>query len=129
MTLYLLFSHRLTEEQIQDAQSNWKVERFIYLPENLQELWSNIPPELPALTEYLTPIFRWIEKNAKKNDLLLIQGDFGATCLLVQFAWKHALQPIYSTTTRTNIETIEKDGSIRTERFFVHQRFRLYEKI
>ncbi len=128
MTLYLLFSHQLTPQQIQDAQENWHVERFIYLPKDLLELWNNIPPDLSSLRSYIDPILSWLVKNANKNDLLLVQGDYGATCLVVQFALEKELKPIYSTTKREVEEIKEKDGSIHTKRRFLHQRFRLYEK-
>jgi len=129
MNLYLLFSHNLTPEQIQDAQENWQVKDFVALPENLQALWSNIPPELPYLHKHLQTLYDWLKQNCQKGDLILIQGDFGATYLMVQYAWQAQLIPLYSTTKRNIQEHILPDGSIRTERLFVHQRFRIYEKI
>ncbi|MDX1904535.1 MAG: CRISPR-associated protein Csx20 [Thermonemataceae bacterium] len=128
MNLYLLFSHSLTPEQIQDAQENWQIKNFIALPEELQSTWSNVPPLLSSLKTYLKDIFLWLEQ-AQKADKVLIQGDFGATYLMIQFARQRKLVPIYSTTTRKVIETVLPDGSIHTERLFVHQQFRIYEKI
>jgi hypothetical protein len=111
MNLYLLLSHNLTPEQIQDAQENWQVKNFVALPEHLQTLYD------------------WLKQNCQKGDLILIQGDFGATYLMVQYAWQAQLIPLYSTTKRNVQERILPDGSVHTERFFVHQRFRIYEKI
>ena len=54
--MYLLFSHKLTNEQIDDANTNLKVYDFVSLPETLQTLWSNIPPELENLDNYLSSL-------------------------------------------------------------------------
>lgn len=129
MRLYLLFSHSLTPEQIRDARENWQVKEIIPLPEALQQLWSNVPAELPSLLDYLEPLWEWLRNHTQKNDRILIQGDYGATFLAVQFALENKLVPIYSTTTRKTTENQLPDGSIRMERIFVHQRFRKYEKI
>lgn len=125
--LFLLFSHTLTEAQKQDARENLKVEHFIYLPDSLQKLWSNIPPEREQLHDYLQPIFDFLEKNASENDFVLVQGDFGATVLVVQWCWKNALKPLYSTTKRVVKETLQGD-KVQVERIFEHCRFRIYEK-
>ncbi len=37
--MFLLFSHRLTDEQIRDAKENLAVIEFIALPKDLQYLW------------------------------------------------------------------------------------------
>jgi hypothetical protein len=125
--LYLLFSHRLTEAQEQDAQANLKVERFIYLPDFLQNVWSNIPPEQEHLHQYLQPIYDFLQNNARPNDFVLVQGDFGATVLIVQFCWQSGFTPVYSTTKRVVKETIQ-GGKVQVERIFEHCRFREYEK-
>ena len=39
--LLLLFSHKLTKEQIKDARENLQISNFIYLSEELQNKWSN----------------------------------------------------------------------------------------
>jgi len=53
MKMFLLFSHKLTDTQIKDAIQNLKVTDFIYLPDNLQKLWSNVPSDLFDLDEYI----------------------------------------------------------------------------
>ena len=52
--MFLLFSHSLTPSQIEDAKSNLGIEKFVYLPEDLQLLWSDIPSDLESLKEYLS---------------------------------------------------------------------------
>ncbi|WP_132770397.1 hypothetical protein [Tepidibacillus fermentans] len=49
---------------------------FLYLPPDLQEIWSNIPPEGELNAKWLEPIKDWIGRNANQGDLLLIQGEY-----------------------------------------------------
>ena len=60
------------------------------------------------------------------DDYVLVQGDFGACCLMVDYARRLGLLPIYSTTRREVHEECLKDGSIRLVRSFRHVRFREY---
>ncbi|ADC69270.1 conserved hypothetical protein [Methanocaldococcus sp. FS406-22] len=124
--MFLLFSHKLTEEQIKDAKESLKVDEFIYLPKELQELWSNIPPDIEDIEDYIKPIKDFLKKYAKPKDYVLIQGDFGATYKMVNFAIDNDLIPIYSTTKRI-VKDIYKDRKIITIRKFEHCRFRKYE--
>jgi len=64
--------------------------------------------------------------HAQPGDLVLIQGDFGATCLMVEYARSLGLTPIYATTARISEDKILPDGSVQTVRRFVHRRFRKY---
>ncbi len=124
--MFLLFSHKLTDEQIKDARESLNVDEFIYLPKKLQKLWSDIPPDIEDIDDYLKPIEDFLKKYAKPNDYVLIQGDFGATYKLVNFAFGNKLIPIYSTTKRI-VKDINKDGKIITIREFKHCRFRKYK--
>jgi hypothetical protein len=124
MKMFLFFSHKLTSEQIEDAK-NLGINEFIELPQNLQYLWSNVPPELEKLDEYIEPFKEFLEKNAKKGDFVLIQGDFGISCKLVTFSKEKGLIPVYSTTKREAKE-IEKDGKIIKTSQFKHIQFRRY---
>jgi hypothetical protein len=62
------------------------VERIVFLPPDLQDLWSNIPPDRPAIRDYLQPIRVWLQGEATSGDYVLIQGDFGACWLMVNFS-------------------------------------------
>ncbi len=123
--MFLLFSHNLTFEQIEDAKKNWNITNFIPLPNELQELWSNIPPNVKDIEEYLEPIYNWLAKNSKQDDLALIQGDFGATCKMAAFAKNIGLIPVYATTKRNAIEKIV-DGKIIKTSTFEHIMYRKF---
>ena len=124
--MFLLFSHTLTKNQKDDAMKSFGIEEFIYLPKDLQELFSNVPNDLKKLSEYLTPIKLFLKQYSKEGDFVLIQGDFGATYILVNFAKSLKLRAVYSTTKRVTQE-FEGDGKIIKKSIFEHERFREYE--
>lgn len=123
--LFLLFSHTLTEVQEEDALNALGVNEFVALPEALQKLWSNIPPHLTKLDEYLEPLKEYIRSNANKGDVFLIQGDFGGCYEMVNFVKSMGLTAVHSTTTR---DVVEKTVDGKVEKFsrFEHVIFRLY---
>jgi hypothetical protein len=123
--MLLLFSHKLTETQIKDAKETLKVDKFVYLPKELQELFSQIPPELPDLNEYLMPIKDFIAQKSNNNDYILIQGDFGAVYNLINFANSLGLIAIYSTNKRVAKEIFIDNKLIKVSEF-EHIRFRKY---
>ncbi|MCS6795323.1 MAG: CRISPR-associated protein Csx20 [Raineya sp.] len=125
--LFLLFSHRLTALQEQEARENWGVEEIIYLPADLQGIWSNFPAEQESIRGHVERVVVFLEEWAREGDLVLVQGDFGATVLVVQWCWQRGIKPIYSTTQRIAREVVEGE-QVRVERIFEHCRFRLYEK-
>ena len=123
--MFLLFSHKLTPAQEADAKKSLKVEKFVTLPDELQKLWSNIPPQLEELDDYLTPLKEFIKKNAKEGDYVLIQGDFGGCYVMVNFVKSLGLQAIHSTTTRDVVEKIV-NGKVEKFSRFEHVIFRKY---
>ena len=124
--MFLIFSHKLTDIQTADAKSGLGVEKFIYLPNELQSIWSNIDPHAEYIDDKLKGIIKWIDKNANKNDYVLIQGDFGATYQLVEYCKAKGLRPIYSTTEREAVETREENNSLMLGHRVSHVRYREY---
>ena len=124
--MFLLFSHNLTQIQIDDAKNNFDIEKFVSLSQDLQELWSNIPSDLIFIKEYLLPFRNFLKKNSNFGDVVLIQGDFGAVYQMVNFANDLGLKAVYATTTRV-IEEIVIDEKTVKKSIFEHRRFREYE--
>ena len=125
--MFLFFSHHLTGAQIEDAQKNYAIEEFVALPKELQPLWSQIDPDIPTLKERLKPLFGFLSKEAKKGDYTLIQGDFGAVYLMVNYVKKLGVIPVYATTKREAYEYIDASGKLVKKSIFKHRRFREYE--
>ena len=104
--MFLLFSHSLTPSQIEDAKSNLGIEKFVYLPEDLQLLWSDIPSDLESLKEYLSLFRNFLVENSDFEDVVLIQGDFGAVYQMINFSKDLGLKAVYATTKRVIEEEI-----------------------
>ncbi|MBL0699441.1 MAG: hypothetical protein JJV92_00980 [Desulfosarcina sp.] len=125
-TLYLIFNHQITVRQKQDARESLGVDKIIELPHDLDPLWRQIPPDLESIKNYLEPVKEWLASHAKKNNYLLVQGDFGACYIMVNFAIKIGLIPIYSTTERKAVEEHDDDGTVKLTHHFRHRIFRKY---
>jgi len=125
MKMFLLFSHKLTEDQIKDAKDNLGVKEFVYLPDDLQKKFSNVPPELDDIKKYSGVFIDFLKNNAKKEDFVLIQGDFGIVFNVVEFCKENNLKAVYSTTKRMVKEKII-DGKVVKISEFKHIKFRRY---
>ena len=123
--MFLLFSHQLIPAQINDARYSWSVDEFVVLEDDLQKLWSQIPPELESLDGYLQPIKEYLKENITKNDVVLIQGDFGGCYEMVNWVKQLDAIPIYATTARNVIEKNVNGKIVKTSQF-EHVRFRKY---
>jgi hypothetical protein len=127
-TLILLFNHQLTRQQESSARQMLGVSSITELPSELKSIWGNVPAHLSEIVEYIAPVRDWLDDHAKSGDYILIQGDFGATYLMVRFAFHKGLIPIYATTRREAVEEVQSDGSVKRTQRFMHQRFRAYGK-
>ena len=124
--LYLLFNHTLTPEQVIDANDSFGITEFIVLPEALQALWSNIPPDKGLnLVMHLKPIVDYFKKM-KYMGYVLVQGDFGGVFYLVNQLQNMGYTPLYATTKRKVIEEKLPDNTIVSKRIFKHVCFRKY---
>lgn len=124
--MLLLFNHTPTEGQLADARDTLGVERLLEPPPEIQQMWRQVPPHLDTIEPYLEPILHWLSNNANIGDYVLIQGDFGATYLMVRFTFEKGLIPIYSTTERQALEQYGPDGVVTLYHNFKHCRFRRY---
>ena len=127
--LFLLFNHTLTEIQIADARESLGISEIIEIPEDMKILWREFPPEAAALFEKLQPVLQYLRTNARPGDYVLVQGDFGAVFLVVQFALDNGLVAVYSTTERDVVETHTDPNVVNVQRTFRHRRYRCYEKL
>jgi len=126
-SLFLIFNHEITPVQESDARDSLYVQQIINMPPDLKDLWRQIPPDLPKISAYLNPVKDWLAGHTRKNDCVLIQGDFGACFIMVKFAFETGLIPIYSTTQREVAEEHKEDGTINLSHQFRHRIFRRYE--
>jgi hypothetical protein len=126
--VFLFFNHTLTRGQHEALHRELAISEVISPPEDLGLLWAVIPPDSPTLKDILVPVCSWLKNRAAPGDFILVQGDFGACYLLVQYAFQNGLIPIYSTTRRRAEERHLEDGSVRIEHTFKHVIFRRYNQ-
>jgi len=125
-SLFLIFNHEITPVQEMDARNSLSVGRIVDLPHDLKVLWRQVPPDRNEINDYLAPLKNWLAEKAVESDYVLIQGDFGACYILVNFAFSIGLVPIYSTTNREAVEEYGSDGAVKVIHQFKHQIFRKY---
>ena len=122
--LYLLFSHTLTEEQKTDARERFGIDKIVPFPTALLDTWSHIPAEEEKVKPYLQEIFTYLDQ-VTQDDYVLVQGDFGATYMAVNYVREKGAIPIYATTQRNVVEKQVGNKSIKTS-VFKHVRYRVY---
>lgn len=123
--LFLLFSHTLTSAQEADAKASFGIDEFVQLPSALQNIWSNIPSDLEEVSVYLEPLEQYIKEQFSKGDMVLVQGDFGATYYMVKLLKALGYMAVYATTSRNVVEKTVNDKVVKTS-VFEHIRFRVY---
>lgn len=124
--LIIVFSHKLTDLQKKDAKNSLSAENFVYLPKGLQQIWSNIDPYKDDIDEEIFSILNWVLENASQKDIVLVQGEPGATYSLVKLLKEKKLTVVYSTTKREAFEIKNSDGSISIVHKIKHVRYREY---
>lgn len=122
-SMILLFSHKLTEEQRYDAVKSLGIEKFIYLPNILQEKWSNVSENNNDVEEFK----KFILDNYTLDDYILVQGEYGMTFNIVNWAINKGYKVIYSFSKREYINKILSDGTIENTHYFKHIRYKMYK--
>lgn len=123
--LLVLFSHKLTAEQVRDATDNLNIEEIIYLPEELQKIWSNVNPYEDSKNS-LQNIFNFIRTTLKQDDFALIQGEWGFVYDTINFCKSIDITPIYATTERIAKEITKENGVVEKISVFKHVKFKKY---
>lgn len=125
--MFLMFNHSLSKDQETDARHIWGTQlQFVGLPTQLKALWAQIPADKKGLFDTLAPFRTWLKSESCPNDVVLIQGDFGAAWLMVQYTLTNNLVPVYSVTARQAGEETAPDGTVKTTHIFKHRMFRVY---
>ncbi len=123
--LFMLMNHALTREQEEDARKNLNVDKFINIAD---ASWSDIDPSEKSIIKFVEVYKDKLRSQAKAGDILLVQGDFGATYNMIRFAKNMGLLAVYATTNRIVSEQLE-NGKVVIKREFKHARFREYEEL
>lgn len=122
---FCLLNHELTQNQVKELKEEFNVSQIIYPSKELSQLWSQIPPSNRTDKTIINKIISFLE-FAKKDDVLIVQGDFASTFMIVDFALKNKLIPICATTKRIAKESRQGEV-VKREYIFEHVCFRKYE--
>lgn len=120
----LLFSHQLTDNQVKELTEDFEIKNIMSLPTELQEMWSNVSIKKNYM-ENLEKIKKYIENNFNRDDVMLIQGNWGYTYNLVKWSIDNDLIPVYSYTER-NVEEIKDGENVKKISYFKHIKFIKY---
>ena len=122
---FCLLNHVLTQNQIKELKEEFSVLEIVYPTEEISNLWSQIPATKSVDKSIINKITNWL-LPAENQDVLIVQGDFALTFIIVDFALKKVLVPICATTKRVAKESRQGE-TVKREYIFEHVCFRKYE--
>lgn len=88
MKVFVVMSHDLLPEQMTELKNRLNCHEIIYLPEPLKDIWADIPPSGSWNDKWLNDIISWLKSNMKREDIAIVQGEYGATVYLVNWLQK-----------------------------------------
>ena len=121
---FCLLNHQLTQNQLTELKKDFGVKEIINPSENLSKNWSQIPASKSLDMNLIQAVVRWLS-SAQADDILIVQGEFGSTFMIVDYALKNGLIPLYAVTKRVAQESV--DGELVHRQYvFEHVCFREY---
>lgn len=121
--MILFFSHQLTPKQEREAIQRWGITSFVALPPNVQQQWSMIEPHSETIE--MNSFYDYIRHTAQRGDVVLVQGDYGATLQLVRYVQHLGCLAVYATAIRGEQIATENDPN-HAPGEYKHCRFRRY---
>ena len=88
-------------------------------------MWSQIPAVEEIDMNVINAVINWLS-SANQNDVLIVQGEFGSTFMVVDYALKKNLIPVHAVTKRIAQETREGE-IVKRQYVFEHVCFRRYK--
>lgn len=125
---YLIFSHKLTDVQIQEIKNVLKCSNIVEMPDNLKNQWSAIPPEGELDKQIIKLFTDYLDKEAREEDYVLVSGEFGMTYAVVSHCFDKGLIPVYAASKRINEERINSEGEVEIQKVFRHVNFRRFPR-
>jgi hypothetical protein len=126
-SVFVLLNHQLTDRQRIELVKGFSCAVIEQTPAEAAQLWSAIPAEGELSGVPLEPITNWLG-NASPGDVVVVQGEMGATFAVVTWALRRSLVPVYATTRRVAQEMRIGERVTRTH-VFEHVQFRRYKEV
>ncbi len=122
---YCLLNHELTQNQLAELKERFGSDEIVYPSEALSQKWSQIPAVKELDMTVINDVCEWLS-CAKVGDTLIAQGEYGSTFMMIDYALKKHMVPLYAVTKRVASE--RRDGEIVSKNYiFEHVCFRRYE--
>ncbi|MBT3217819.1 MAG: TIGR02221 family CRISPR-associated protein [Proteobacteria bacterium] len=121
-------NHRLTPDQVEDARNSMGIKEVLELPPELKEAWATVPLDTAGMLAVVSTVFDWVWNKTSKNDVILVQGEYGATFALVSHLNAAHRRTVHATSKREVTERQNEHDSTETIRHFVHRGYRDYQK-
>lgn len=122
---FCLLNHKLTQNQIKELKNKFSIKEILYPEKELSVKWSQIPAIEELSMDVICSVVKWLS-SAQENDVLIIQGEFGSTFMIVDYALKNKLIPVHAVTKRVAKESREGE-IVHREYIFEHVCFRKYK--
>ena len=126
--ILVILNHKLTPEQVQDLEKMYSdtTIKIHILPENLQKLWGNIPPD--ASPQHILEIAeRYLQYTIENYiHIAIVQGESGITFALITLLHNYGFLCLHACTKRVSKEVVNTGGTIEKKSIFQHVQFREY---
>ena len=124
--VYCLLNHELTGKQIAELEEKYGASRILYPAPSLSESWAQVPVTQVLDKGCIWAATDWLS-SAKAGDVLVVQGEFGSTFMIVDYALNKGLVPLHAVSKRVAKE--QREGELVHRQYvFEHVCFRKYER-
>lgn len=123
-TAFCLINHQLTEKQTTELKEKFDIQNIVYPTPEITRNWAQIPATEELDNNIITSVITWLY-NAKEGDVLIVQGEAGASFMIVDYALKHKLIPVHAVSVRVSRE-VNIGELIQKQNVFEHVCFRKY---
>ncbi|MDR1491139.1 MAG: hypothetical protein LBT05_00210 [Planctomycetaceae bacterium] len=121
---YCLLNHALTANQLTELREKFFAAEIIYPPKELALLWSEIPTVSELTVGHVAPFVEWLS-GAESGTVVVLQGEAGATFMLIDYCLQRRFVPVHAVTKRIARET-RNGETIHRDYIFEHVCFRRY---
>lgn len=122
---FVLLNHHLTDNQIKELNGKYLCDQIIYPGKELSDKWSGIAPVSELDMNTIKEVINWLDSSSM-DDVLVIQGEFGSTFYIVDYALQKGIIPVHAVTKRVAQESREGE-IVKRSYVFEHCCYRKYK--
>ena len=126
MKAFIMINHALSAAQQNDFDE-MGVTEVVTLGDNLKKIWGQIAFNADRKSVAQTMIDGFLS-SANEGDIVLVQGEFGTTFMIVDYCLQKGLVPMFATTVRRTVEKTLDNGTVEKTAVFDHAGFVKYTR-